>query len=116
MLSAQRYDTQPNRAAPLLEYAVSSGFVSTDEIHVMPYSTPHALFSCTSPLASLITHYNRLLQVRQNTESAEMWNVCPNIIFEEQEKTFINDAVENAAVLQITKEMHENSAVDAYKV
>ena len=29
-----------------------------------PYTTPHALFSCTSPLASLITHYRRLQQAR----------------------------------------------------
>ena len=54
--------------APLLRYAISTTYLPVEEVRVHPFTTPHAIFSCTSPLASLITHYRRLVQMRVHTE------------------------------------------------
>lgn len=95
---------------PLLEYVISTSVCSTDQIRVRHYTTPDATLSCTSPLASLITAYNRLLQMRRNVENSEIWNSHPSIVFEEKDKSFINAAAEKGTGFQLSKPSIEISA------
>ena len=89
---------------PLLKYDVTCSYCE-DEIHVFNYIQPQATLTCFSPLSGLIFHYNNLLSLRELTLRAEVWNAKPNIILEEQEKTFINDVTNTGAC--ITQNVHQ---------
>lgn len=82
----------------LLRYDVNCSYCD-DEIHVFNYIKPHATLTCYSPLSSLIFHYNNLLSLRELALRAEVWNARPNIVLEEQEKTFINDVTNTGACI-----------------
>lgn len=89
---------------PLLKYEVSCSYCE-DEIHVFNYIQPQATLTCFSPLSGLIFHYNNLLSLRELALRAEVWNARPNIVLEEQEKTFINDVTNTGAC--ITQQVHQ---------
>ena len=82
--SVVRSDQSPNATpgAPLLQYAISTTYLAAEDVRIHNYTQPHALFSCTSPLSSLITHYRRLQQMRLLSDAAEAWNSRPNLVFE----------------------------------
>ena len=83
---------------PLLRYDVNCSYCD-DEIHVFNYVQPQATLTCYSPLSGLIFHYNNLLSMRELALRAEVWNARPNIVLEEQEKTFINDVTNTGACI-----------------
>ena len=106
------------KGGALLEYVISTSFCPAEEVRVRAYSTPDATLSCTSPLSSLITSYNRLLQMRKSVENAELWNSRPNVVFEEKDKAFINSAAEKGTGFQMTKpsmEMAANESAASYE-
>ena len=82
----------------LLKYEVSCSYCE-DEIHVFNYVQPQATLTCFSPLSGLIFHYNNLLSLRELALRAEVWNARPNMVLEEQEKTFINDVTNTGACI-----------------
>lgn len=89
---------------PLLKYEVNCSYCE-DEIHVFNYILPQATLTCFSPLSGLIYQYNNLLSLRELSMRAEVWNARPNIVLEEQEKTFINDVTNTGAC--ITQQVHQ---------
>lgn len=89
---------------PLLRYEVSCSYCE-DEIHVFNYIQPQATLTCFSPLSGLIFQYNNLLSLRELALRAEVWNARPNIVLEEQEKSFINDVTNTGAC--ITQQVHQ---------
>ena len=125
MRSDQRYpdsdaatDRKRKRAGSLLEYVISTSFCAAEEVHVKAYSMPDGTLTCTSPLSTLITSYNRLLQMRRSSENAEMWNSRTNIVFEERDKAMINSAAERGTGLQFTKtsaEVAMNDSMQSYE-
>lgn len=106
-------DAEPTRIPcnpPLLKYEVNCAYCD-DEIHVFNYVTPQATLTCFSPLSGLIFHYNTLLALRELAQRAEVWNARPNIVLEEQEKTFINDVANTGACIhqQFSAGMEQNN-------
>jgi hypothetical protein len=99
---------------PLLKYEVNCSYCE-DEIHVFNYIQPQATLTCFSPLSGLIYQYNNLLSLRELSMRAEVWNARPNIVLEEQEKTFINDVTNTGACIshqvhqQFTAGIEQNS-------
>ena len=48
-------------------------------------------------------------------EATDAWNSHPNIVFEENDKTFINDMTERGGPIRAMSEMDDNAAMDAYR-
>lgn len=113
MRADQQYPVR--KGGPLLQYVITTTYADSNDVHVLPYSTPHALFSCSSPISSLIIHYQNLLHVRHVTEKAEAWNSHPNIIFEESEKAFINDVADRGGPLQALSELDTSNTMEMYR-
>jgi hypothetical protein len=94
-------DWHPGRIMPnppLLKYEVNCAYCE-DQIHVYNYIQPQATLTCFSPLSGLISHYNTVMALRELAQRAEVWNARPNIVLEEQEKTFINDVTNTGACI-----------------
>lgn len=96
--AAEWHPSQIVSNPPLLKYEVNCSYCE-DQIHVFNYITPQATLTCFSPLSGLIFHYNTLLSLRELAQRAEIWNARPNIVLEEQEKTFINDVANTGACI-----------------
>lgn len=100
---------------PLLEYAVSAGFAGPGDIFVYTYVQPSAFLACVSPLSSLITTHLRLIQLREDACRADGWNSAPRVVFEEQDKSLINDVAERGGPLHAMMELQNNSALDSFQ-
>lgn len=115
--SVMRPDQQypAKKGGPVLEYVITTTYANSDDVHVLAYTTPHALFSCASPISSLIIHYQNLLHVRHITEKAESWNCHPNLVFEESEKAYINDVADKGGPLQALSELDTSNTMEMYR-
>lgn len=83
---------------PLLKYIVSSVYCQ-EPVHCYAYLSPQITFSCTSPLASLVQPYLTLCMKRDCTLRADAFNSQPSIVFEQQDKSKLNDITETGASL-----------------
>jgi hypothetical protein len=109
----QQYPTK--KGGKLLEYVITTNYADAQEVHVLNYVTPHALFSCCSPVSSLIIHYQNILHIRKLTERSESWNSHPNLVFEESEKAYINDVADKGGPLQALSELDTSNTMEMYR-
>jgi hypothetical protein len=96
---------------PLLKYVVHSAYCKED-IQVYPFVNPQILFSCTSPLSSLIQPYMILCHKRDCTIRADGFNSQPSLVLEHQDKLLINDVSNSGMAIQNTKDMDNKSNFD----
>ena len=47
-------------------------------------------------------------------QATDAWNARPNLVFEESDKTFINEMADRGGPIRTMAEMDENAATDAY--
>ena len=89
--------------APLLRHAPSTSLVEQTALRACPYTCPHRVYSCTSPLSTLITHHHRLIDSRRCSDMADVWNSRPNLVFEHGDRRFVNDVANAGAALNMAK-------------
>lgn len=89
---------------PILKYIVNSAYCR-EEIRVFVFVNPQIMFSCTSPLSSLIQPYLTLSHKRDCTLRADAFNSMPSMVFEQQDKVLLNDVNNSGLALQNAKDM-----------
>jgi hypothetical protein len=93
---------------PLLRYVVHCSHCK-ETIHVYPYTPPTNLFSCSSPISSLVNSYLQLCHKRDCANRATLFNSQPGLVFEEQDKLNANTIAESGAGLQHRQQEYRNS-------
>lgn len=89
---------------PLLKYIVNSAYCK-EPIHVFPMVNPQILFSCTSPLASLIQPFLSLSHKRECCIRVDSFNSKPSMVYEHQEKLMINDISNSGLAIHNPKDL-----------
>lgn len=100
-----------NNDQPILKYIVNSAYCR-DKIYVFNFVNPQILFSCTSPLASLIQPYLTLCHKRECTLRADGFNCTPSMVFEQQDKVLLNDVSNSGLAIQNPKDMDGKLSFD----
>jgi len=113
---SQQEDSADNEGAsgnnqPILKYIVNSAYCR-DAIHVFNFVNPQILFSCTSPLASLIQPFLTLAHKRECTLRADAFNCTPSMVFEQQDKVLLNDVSNSGLAIQNPKDMDGKMSFD----
>lgn len=96
---------------PLLKYIVNSAYCK-EKIHVYAFVSPQILFSCTSPLASLIQPFMALQHKRDCAVRADSFNSKPALVYEQSEKLLINDVGNSGLALQNPKDIDGKTTLD----
>ena len=79
---------------PLLRYQVSTMYCK-EPVYVYEFTRPSPLYPCTSSLACLVPQYMRLRHKRECTVRADLFNSQPSVVFEQQNRTHVNDIVKS---------------------
>ena len=106
--SSQKQDDKVDNQ-PLLRYVVHCSHCK-EKIEVYPYTPPTNLFSCSSPISSLVNSYLQLCHKRDCANRATLFNSQPGLVFEEQDKLNANTIAESGAGLQHRQQEYRNSA------
>ena len=75
--------------APFLRYEINSMYCDAP-VYVHVFVPPHALFLCSSPLASLLACYEHLKNKRDCAYRADKFNSQPTLIMEKHTKVALN--------------------------
>ena len=95
-------DQNSSTSRPFLRYEINSMYCS-DPIHVYEFTPPHALFLCSSPLASLLNSYEQLLHKRECSMRADQFNANPSIVMERHSKVTLNEISKSGQALLDTE-------------
>jgi hypothetical protein len=71
-------------------------------VHVYAFARPSPLFMCVSRLSSVLNCYNTLVQKRVCSMRADDYNSMPSLVFEQSDKTKINDVVNTGGAVMTT--------------
>jgi hypothetical protein len=96
---------------PLLRYIVNSSYCK-EKIHVFNVVSPQILFSCSSPLGTLVQPFLALCHKRDCVARGDAFNSIPSMILEHQDKILINDVSNSGFAIQNTKDMDGKMALD----
>ena len=84
--------------APLLRYDVRTSFCK-GPVHVYPFAPPPPMGGCASALAALVPAYRALCHKRECVQRADAFNSQPSLVFEQQDKTKINELLQSGTVI-----------------
>ena len=103
---------RPRKAAdgPILRYEVTTVYIE-EPVHVYEFDRPHPFEPCNSMLAGLMASFLVLNKKRDCMLRADMFNSQPSLVFEQQEKSRLNDVAKSgAAVLTVGSELSDRQA------
>jgi hypothetical protein len=74
----------------LLRYEVNSMYCN-ERVRVYAFDKPSPMYACGSRLTTVLPAYHFLLQKRECSLRADMFNCAPGLVFKQQEKTRLNE-------------------------